>query len=129
MLYFRMPTPRDPELYDKIKKQITSKYKPSAYRSALITREYKKEYENKHKNNNAYIGKKDKNKGLIKWMREQWRSDTGNIGYTSKSSVYRPTIRINEKTPITFSELSKQQIEKAKKEKAKTGRVKNFAKL
>jgi hypothetical protein len=40
--------------------------------------------------------------------------------------VYRPTKRITKDTPTTFSELSKQQIEKAKKEKAKTGRVKKF---
>jgi len=40
--------------------------------------------------------------------------------------VYRPTIRINEKTPTTFNELTKNQIIKAKKEKEKTGRVKKF---
>ena len=46
-----MPTPTDPILYDKIKQKITSKYKPSAYRSGLLVKEYKKEYEKKHKNN------------------------------------------------------------------------------
>ena len=123
-----MPTPTDPKLYEKIKQDITSKYKPSAYRSSFIVREYKKEYLKKHKNNNAYIGDRETS-NLKRWFDEAWRSDTGNVRYTSKSSIYRPTIRVNKDTPITFSELSKQQIEKAKKEKAKTGRVKNFAKI
>ena len=123
-----MPTPTDPKLYEKIKQDITSKYKPSAYRSSFIVREYKKEYLKKHKNNNAYIGDRETS-NLKRWFDEVWRSDTGNVRYTSKSSIYRPTIRVNKDTPITFSELSKQQIEKAKKEKAKTGRVKSFAKI
>ena len=44
----------------------------------------------------------------------------------NKSDVYRPTVRINNKTPTTFNELSINQIIKAKKEKEKTGRVKKF---
>jgi hypothetical protein len=40
--------------------------------------------------------------------------------------VYRPTIRITKDTPITFNELTKEQIERAKKEKYLNGRVKKF---
>jgi Family of unknown function (DUF5872) len=36
-----MPTPNDKDLYEKIKKEITSKYKPSAYRSGIIVQKYK----------------------------------------------------------------------------------------
>ena len=123
-----MPTPTDPILYEKIKQNINSKYKPSAYRSGLLVQEYKREYLKKYKNDDAYIGNRQTS-NLKRWFDARWRSDTGNIKYTSKSSIYRPTIRIDKNTPITFNELSKQQIEKAKKEKAKLGRVKNFAKL
>ena len=42
--------------------------------------------------------------------------------------MYRPTVKVNDKTPTTFKELTKEQIEKAKKEKARTGRVKKFDK-
>ena len=35
------PTPRDIILYDKIKKEISEKYKHSAYRSGLIVKKYK----------------------------------------------------------------------------------------
>jgi hypothetical protein len=35
---------------------------------------------------------------------------------------------VNSKTPTTFKELSKKEIDAAKREKAKTGRVKEFKK-
>ena len=120
-----MPTPNNKDLYEKIKKEITSKYKPSAFRSGMIVRKYKEEYYKKHKNNNAYSGDKS-NSNLKRWFDEKWRSDTGKVGYSNKSSVYRPTVRVNSKTPVTFQELSRSQIERAKKEKARTGRVKKF---
>ena len=123
-----MPTPTDPKLYEKIKQDITSKYKPSAYRSAFLVREYKKEYLKKHKNNNAYIGDRETS-NLKRWFDSVWTNQRGEVGYKYNYDIYRPNIRVNKDTPITFSELSKQQIEKAKKEKAKTGRVKNFAKI
>ena len=50
----------------------------------------------------------------------------GGIGYKEKGNIYRPTIRINEKTPTTFSELLLNQIIKAKQEKAKIGHVKDL---
>lgn len=120
-----MNNPKDKDLYEKIKKDIINKYKPSAYRSGLIVKKYKEEYLKKYKNDNAYEGKKNKD-GLIRWFNEEWKNQRGEIGYKKKGDIYRPTKRINKDTPITFNELSKQQIEKAKKEKAKTGRVKKF---
>ena len=91
----------------------------------MIVKKYKDEYYKKHKNNNAYSGSR-KHSNLKRWYDEKWRSDNGKVGYDNKSSVYRPTIRINSKTPTTFQELTKSQIERAKKEKAKKGRVKKF---
>ena len=38
------PIPRDLILYDKIKNEISNKYKHSAYRSGLIVKKYKNEY-------------------------------------------------------------------------------------
>ena len=123
-----MPTPKDQILYEKIKQNIHSKYKPSAYRSGLLVQEYKREYLKKYKNDDAYIGNRQAS-NLKRWFDAQWLNQRGEIGYNKKGDIYRPTIRIDEDTPITFNELSKQQIEKAKKEKAMFGRVKNFAKL
>ena len=122
--------PTDKELYEKVKKKVYSQYKVhSAYRSSALVKAYKEAFEKKHgKNKKAYTGTKKKDEGISRWMREKWRSDTGEKVYTSKSSVFRPTKRITKDTPTTFKELSKKEIERAKKEKKRTGRVKQFKK-
>ena len=118
MKYYNMPTPKNTELYTKVKKYIYEKYPVhSAYRSGLLVKMYK------HLGG-TYIGKR---KGpLARWFKENWKSDTGHYGYTSKSSVYRPTKRVSEKTPKTFSELTQKEIKRAKQEKYRTGHVKHF---
>lgn len=121
-----MNLPRDKELYDKIKKQVFLKYpKHSAYRSGLLVKNYKEAYQKKYNNDNAYIG--DRNiDGLTRWFAEDWRNQRGEIGYKKKGDIYRPTIRINEKTPTTINELSKRRIKEAMREKKTKGRVKKF---
>lgn len=127
-----MNIPKDKDLYEKIKKEIYLKYpKHSAYRSGLIVKNYKDAYQKKYKSNDSYIGNKNKDAsrasgGLIRWFAEDWRNQRGEIGYKKKGDIYRPTKRINKNTPITFNELTPARIEKAKKEKAKTGRVSKF---
>jgi len=123
-----MPTPTDKILYEKIKKEIVAKYKPSGYRSGMLVKKYKEEYLKKHKNNNAYTGNRNTS-NLKRWFDEKWRSQEGKTGYEKKGDVYRPTVKINSKTPKTFNELSNTQIRKAMEEKKRTGKVKNFAKL
>jgi hypothetical protein len=120
------PIPRDIILYDKIKNEISNKYKHSAYRSGLIVKKYKNEYSKKYNRDDAYIGEKPKLSNLSRWFLEEWTTDRGDKGYKYKNDIYRPTKRINKDTPITLSELTKDQIIKAKKEKATTGRVKRF---
>ena len=120
-----MPTPTDEKLYESIKKELFKKYKPSAYRSGLLVQKYKEEYIKKHKNKNYYSGNKE-NSNLKRWFDEKWMNQRGEIGYKKKSDVYRPTVRINNKTPTTFNELTKNQIKKAMNEKSRTGRVKKF---
>ena len=115
--------PTDKKLYENIKKDLFQKYiKPSAYRSGLLVKKYKEEFVKKYGNNNYYNGNKE-NSNLKRWFEEKWMNQRGEIGYKKKGDIYRPTIKINEKTPKTFNELTKLQIIKAKKEKVKTGRV------
>ena len=117
-----MSNVKNKKLYEQVKDEIYKKYPThSAYRSALLVKEYKAR-------GGQYEGRKNKDEGLSRWLRETWRSDKGSVGYDHKNSVYRPTIRINKDTPTTFNELSKKQIERAKREKARTGRVKRFDK-
>ena len=85
----------------------------------------RKEFKKKYGNEKPYIGDKAK-KGLTRWFAEKWRNQRGEVGYKFKSDIYRPTKRITSKTPRTFAELSKLQLERARREKASTGRVNKF---
>lgn len=121
--------PKDIKLYEKIKNNIYIKIpKHSAYRSGLVVKEYKKQYFKKYKSNNAYTGIKNKKKGLSRWFKEKWVNQRGEIGYKNKSDIYRPMYRITNKTPLTYDELSKTEINRARKEKKKKGRVYRFRK-
>jgi hypothetical protein len=121
------PTPKDEALYKKVKAYVYKKYPiHSAYRSGRLVTLYKKRYLKKYDNDDAYIGKKPEMSKLQRWFKEDWKSDTGKYRYTSKSSVYRPSKRITKDTPLTFSELTQKELRRAKRQKAKKGRVYRF---
>jgi len=67
------PKPKDVVLYEKIKKEISEKYKHSAYRSGLIVKKYKSEYMKKYKSEDAYVGDKPKMSNLQRWFLEDWK--------------------------------------------------------
>jgi len=121
--------PTDMKLYEQVKKEIYKKNpKHSAYRSGMVVKTYKKKFTNKYPDKSPYKGVRptEKSGGLLRWFAEDWRNQRGEIGYTYKSDIYRPTKRINEQTPITFSELSKERINRARIEKYEHGRVFKF---
>jgi len=123
-----MPEPTDKILYNRIKRSMYKKYpKHSAYRSGLIVKAYKKTFKKKYGNKKeSYKGKYTRKRGLSRWFREKWRNQRGKVGYKYKSDVYRPTKRITKKSPITFKELTEKQLKRARREKARTHRVKRF---
>ena len=115
-----MSVPTDKKLYEKVKAEIYKKYpKHSAYRSGLLVKEYKSQ-------GGTYSGKENQSTGLNRWFREKWTNQRGETGYKYKSDVYRPNNKITKQTPVTFNELSKKEIDRAKREKASKGRVKEF---
>lgn len=122
--------PADQKLYDKVTKHANEIFKSNRgiYRSAWIVKEYKRL-------NGKYIGPKPttKDPGLRRWFKERWvdlnqpiySKDSAKhiIGYkpcgradASKGEypLCRPLRRVTNATPSTVSELSKQQIQKAK---------------
>lgn len=125
-----MPEPTDPKLYEKIKKQIW-RQNPinSAYRSGLLVKTYKQSFMKKYNSTDYYQTSKGKNSSerpLKRWFDEKWTNQRGEIGYQYDNDVYRPTRRINDKTPKTFSELSTKRIKETQKEKMHYGRVNRF---
>tara|TARA_R110000868_G_scaffold1707_3_gene13754 strand:+ start:1873 stop:2490 length:618 start_codon:yes stop_codon:yes gene_type:complete len=109
-----MPTPTNPELYEKVKDIVYKRYdKPSAYRSMALVKAYKQ------------LGGKYADDGeprnLGRWMKEKW-ADIGGKEYP----VYRPTKRISKDTPLTASEIDPEQ---AKKQIALKQKIKGDANL
>lgn len=124
-----MSIPKDMTLYNKIREQVKKDIpKHSAYRSGTIVKKYKNAYRKKHGNSAPYKGVRNPDGGLSLWFKSKWRNQRGGVGYKKKGDVYRPTVRVNKKTPKTFKQLTKSQIMKAMMEKRKTGRVKKFDK-
>jgi hypothetical protein len=104
MYLYIIMTPSDPELYEKVKKYINEIYiKHSAYRSMAYIKEYKRR-------GGKFIDD-DKPRNLTRWMNEKWK-DVNPDATKSTYPVYRPTIRINKKTPLTSNEISISELKK-----------------
>jgi len=86
------------KLYNKVKEQADKIYKkPSAYKSGYIVKKYKEL-------GGTYSGKKTSS-GLTSWYKEKW-TDIGNKNYP----VYRPTVKVNNNTPLLVSEIDPKNL-------------------
>ena len=109
-----MPIILNPQLYEYAKQLADSKYKkPSAYKSGFIVKTYKS------------LGGRYKDDGqekdLKRWYNEK-SADVGHLNYP----VYRPTIRINNKTPKLVSEINPNHLDYLIKLKQKIKGNKNL---
>ena len=96
----------DPEIYEKAKKIADDTYKkPSAYKSGFIVKKYKEM-------GGRYGDVKGEEKKLKRWFNEKWE-DIGGLNYP----VYRPSIIVNSKTPLTKNEIDISDLQKKIKEK------------
>jgi hypothetical protein len=109
-----MATPTDKDLYEAVKVYADIVYsKPSAYKSGFIVKTYKKlggTYKDEHDE-----------KPLKRWYLEHWK----NVG-DGDYPVYRPTIRVNKKTPLTVDEIDRQNLNAQIKLKQKIKGDKNL---
>lgn len=121
----------DKELYDSIKKEIHRELDKKGtrwgiYASSELVRRYKQKggrYDPRHE--------KTKRQGISRWYQEIWidicRSDPpqklvpcGRQEIQKESyPVCRPYRRVNTKTPITYNELTKEEIQRACRKKRK----------
>jgi hypothetical protein len=94
-VYIRMATPRDQQLYNRIKKRVQKQYgRWSAYASGSLVQQYKKAYQKKHGSTNAYTGSKSSTAPLTTWFRENWVDvKTGRPCGAVKTKRYYPTCR------------------------------------
>jgi hypothetical protein len=100
-----MPIVVDTELYDLVKKHADDVYKKSsAYKSGYIVKTYKKL-------GGRYLDDNEP-RNLQRWYQEKWQ-DIGGREYP----VYRPTVRVNQMTPLLVSEISPSVLKKQIKRK------------
>ena len=99
----------DPELYAQSKQRIDLIYgtSTSAYRSMAIVKDYKK-------HGGKYAPRtKGKEHGVSKWLLEKWVVVTDFLNGKStacgtvkrRRHACRPTVKIDDKTPVTIQEL------------------------
>jgi len=96
-----MAIPINKELYEIAKLKADMIYKkPSAYKSAYIIKFYKQM-------GGEFVD--DGERKLQRWMKEKW-VDVNPFKTEYSYPVYRPTRRINKKTPLTVNEIDKQNL-------------------
>ena len=110
-----MPIILDKKLYQNVKKEADSVYKkPSAYKSGWIVKNYKLR--------GGRYGDDNEEKKLGRWFEEKW-GDVGSESYP----VYRPSIRVNQSTPLTVNEIDKKNLKEQIKIKQKIKGEKNLS--
>ena len=67
-------------------------------------------------------------KNLKRWFEEEWKTPSGEEDYSEGENTFRPTKRISEDTPSTWSELTDAEKAAAQKEKNTQGRVSRYKK-
>jgi len=67
-------------------------------------------------------------KNLKRWFEEDWRTPSGDKDYSGGENTFRPTKRVNSKTPVTWDELTPAEKARAQKEKNSKGRVSRYKK-
>jgi hypothetical protein len=72
------------------------------------------------------VRKTEKGAALRRWFKEEWETPKGNKEYSGSDRTFRPSKRITEDTPVTWSELTPSEKAAAKKEKEEKGRVSRF---
>jgi hypothetical protein len=109
-----MPTPADPELYEKVKRKIMKSYKKnSAFASGAIVKEYKQR-------GGRYI-EDGKERNLERWFQENWIDVNPLLGITDDDAypLFRPTVKVNENTPKLVQDIPVKVLKKQYKLKQK----------
>ena len=118
--------PTDLKLYEEAKRQVYAQYKkPSAYRSMALVKKYKQlggTYEpvRKEQTINDFP--------LLRWQHELW-ADINPQKTKTSYPVFRPTLRVSEKTPKTKAEIDPKRLAEQAKRKQTIKGKKNLEKF
>lgn len=104
-----MPTPTDPVLYARAKSIVYKRYKVhSAYRSGAVVKLYKQM--------GGTYRADGREPTLKRWFKEKW-SDVNPHKTRTSYPVYRPTVRVNRRTPLTVDEVDPRDLAKQARRK------------
>jgi len=113
-----MAVPLDKDLYKKAKAKADDVYgkKTSGFKSGFLVQEYKRL-------GGRYSNGKEPKGNLRNWFKERWMNvNPDEDGYP----VFRPTKRINKKTPLLASEIDPKNLKEQIKLKEKIKGSKNL---
>lgn len=97
----RRQEPLDPALYARAVAEVDRVYKvPSAYRSGAIVQAYRR-LGGRYRSTSQGRGAAP----LRRWFRERW-ADVNPRPRPGSYPVYRPTVRVTARTPLTVDEVS-----------------------
>ena len=103
-----MPLPTDENLYQEAKDFIMSKYKKnSAFASGAIVKHYKQQFKKKYGEHTPPYSDDGKTKNLKRWFEEKWVDINPLLGVKDANTypVFRPTHRVNSKTPTIYQDI------------------------
>ena len=72
------------------------------------------------------VRKTKKGASLRRWFKEDWRTPKGKENYEGGENTFRPTKKVSEDTPKTWSEVTPASKAKAQREKNTKGRVTKY---
>jgi hypothetical protein len=124
-----MPIPTDSGLYEEARKFIMSRYKKnSAYASGAIVKQYKQQFVKKYGKDTAPYSNDNKPKNLKRWFEEKWIDVNPILGITNDEAypVFRPTRKVNSKTPTLYQEIPLTRLKEQYKLKQKIKGEKNL---
>ena len=103
-----MPIPTDMNLYQESKDFIMSRYKKnSAFASGAVVKQYKQQFKKKYGEDTPPYSDDNKPKNLKRWFNEKWVDVNPLIGIKHQDAypVFRPTKKVNSKTPTLYQEI------------------------
>jgi hypothetical protein len=116
-----MPTPSDAGLYEEAKDFIMSKYKKnSPYASGAVVKHYKGLFKKKYGEDTPPY-REGGEKKLERYFKEKWVSVNPVVGLSNADAyaVFRPTVKVNSKTPELLQDSKKKDLREKVKLKQK----------
>ena len=127
-----MPLPIDQNLYQEAKDFIMSKYKKnSAFASGAVVKQYKQQFKKKYGEDTPPYSDDGAPKNLKRWFQEKWVDVNPVLGIHNDSAypVFRPTKKVNSKTPTIMQDIPVARLKEQAKLKQKYKGEKNFPKF